>query len=278
MHAVTTPPDAPCTSTVCPGRSAELTNSIRYAVSHAVGRQAASAKDSSAGFGTTLRLGTISRSARAPWCFSDSSVRLGSSVSSPSHPSLAITEWTTTSSPVDVSMPAASQPRIIGNRSALMPTPRSVHRSWWLRLTALTSTVVQPGGGSGSGRSPITRPASGSSGNADEAYAARMGATLGQLGRRVHRVVEVDGGVGEPEPASRPLAAARDRDRLGEVRAHWGLLGEVAGVEVGDPLPAVEGRLDPVRRAIHREERVAGALVAVRLEVLAVLAQDLAEP
>src|SRR6266581_4923334 len=246
MHAVATPPDAPCTSTVCPGRKPELTKSIRYAVSHAVGRQAASAKDSSAGFGTTLRLGTISKSARAPWCFSDSSVRFGSSVSSPSHPSLAITEWTTTSSPVDVSMPAASQPRIIGNRSPLMPTPRSVHRSWWLRLTTLTSTVVQPGGGSGSGRSPITRPASGSSGNADEAYAARMGATLGQLGRR---------------RGEGPL----DRGD------------QIAGGR-GGQLPAVDGGLAPVRRAIHREEGVTGAVVAVRLEVLAVLAQDLAEP
>jgi hypothetical protein len=66
-------------------------------------------------------------------------------------------------------MPAASHPRIIGNESPLMPTPRSVHRSWWLRLAARTSTVVQPSAGSGSGRSPITSEVSGFSGLADEA-------------------------------------------------------------------------------------------------------------
>ena len=52
----------------------------------------------------------------------------------------------------------------------------------------------------------------------------------------------------------------------------------MAGVEVGDPVPAVEGGLDPVGRAVDGEEGVARTLVAARLEVLAVLAQDLAEP
>ena len=77
MHAVATPPDAPCTSTVWPGRSPDLTNSIRYAVSHAVDRHAASSKDRSAGLGTTLCLGTITYSASEPWCRSDSSERPG---------------------------------------------------------------------------------------------------------------------------------------------------------------------------------------------------------
>ncbi len=41
--------------------------SMRYAVSQAVGRQAASSKDSEAGFGTTLRVGTTTLSANVPW-------------------------------------------------------------------------------------------------------------------------------------------------------------------------------------------------------------------
>ena len=86
IAAVATPPPAPCTRTVSPGRSSPRVKSIRYAVSHAVGRQAASAKDSEAGFGTRLRRGTATRSAIAPWCRSDSSERLGSKVSSPSSP------------------------------------------------------------------------------------------------------------------------------------------------------------------------------------------------
>ena len=44
-----------------------------------------------------------------------------------------ITGWTTTSRPSAVT-PAASQPRIIGSRSAGSPTPRSEKTSWWLRL------------------------------------------------------------------------------------------------------------------------------------------------
>ena len=95
---------------------------------HAVGRQAASAHVSSAGFGTTLRAGTTTVSARVPGCFSDSSDRRGSSVSSPSQAGSEITECTITSRP-SASTPAASQPRIIGSRSAGRPTPRSDHRS-----------------------------------------------------------------------------------------------------------------------------------------------------
>ena len=49
------------------------------------------------------------------------------------------------------------------------PTPRSDHRSWWLSEAARTSTVVQPSGGSGSGRSPTSSAASGSSAFVDAA-------------------------------------------------------------------------------------------------------------
>jgi hypothetical protein len=79
-----------------------------------------------------------------------------------------MTLCTITSLP-SASTPAASQPRIIGSRSSDSPTPRSDHRSWWLSEAARTSTVVQPSGGSGSGRSPISSPASGSSASILEA-------------------------------------------------------------------------------------------------------------
>ncbi len=88
-------------------------------------------------------------------------MRSGSSVSSPCQPGLAITLWTITSLPSS-STPAASQPRIIGSRSAGSPTPWSDQRSWWLSAAALTSTSAQPSARSGSGRSPSSRPESGS--------------------------------------------------------------------------------------------------------------------
>ena len=67
ITAVATPPPLPWTSTVEPGASCPRVNSIRYAVSHAVGRHAASSNDSSAGLGKTLRRGTTTLSANVPW-------------------------------------------------------------------------------------------------------------------------------------------------------------------------------------------------------------------
>lgn len=67
MAAVATPPPAPCTSTESPGRTPALVNSIRYAVSHAVGRQAASSKESSLGLGRMFQVGTETCSAKVPW-------------------------------------------------------------------------------------------------------------------------------------------------------------------------------------------------------------------
>ena len=141
---------------------------MRYAVSQAVGRQAASSKDSDGGFGTTLPAGTTTLSAKVPWNRSDSSDRPGSSVSSPVQPGALITAWTSTSLPSS-SYPAASQPRIIGSCSWRRPTPRSDQMSWWLSDAALTVTVVHPSGTSGSGRSPTTSPLSGSSAENDSA-------------------------------------------------------------------------------------------------------------
>ena len=135
--------------------------------------QAAWAKDMAAGLGTTLRAGTITCSAKVPWWRSLSSERSGSSVSSPRQSSVLITGCTTTSAPSS-STPAASQPRIMGKASARMPTPRRVHRSCRLTLAARTLTRTQPGGTTGSGRSPSTRAAIGSSGSGAAAYAANM--------------------------------------------------------------------------------------------------------
>ena len=137
-------------------------------MSQAVGRHAASSKDSDAGFGTTLRRGTTTRSANVPWCRSESSDRFGSRVSSPAQLGSLTTAWTTTSLPSS-SYPEASQPRIIGSDSSLSPTPRSDQRSWWLSDAAWTVIVAQPSGATGSGRSPTTRPDSGSWGENESA-------------------------------------------------------------------------------------------------------------
>src|ERR1700733_12508081 len=53
--------------------------------------------------------------------------------------------------------------------------------------------------------------------------------------------------------------------------------GQIAAEEIPDLLPAVVGRLHPVGRAVHREERVPGALVAVEFVFLACLGEDLVQ-
>src|SRR5664280_2096790 len=144
-----------------PGGTPALVNSIRYAVSHAVGRQAASAHDIPGGLGTRLRRGTATTSANVPAWISESSERCGSRVSSPPPRSGSpITAWMTTSLPSS-SSPAPSVPSTIGSRSARSPTPRRLHRSWWLSDAAFSRTVVQPSGTPGSGRSPSSKPDSG---------------------------------------------------------------------------------------------------------------------
>src|SRR5262249_23808408 len=158
---------APCTSTAPSAGSRPRETSILYAVSQAVGRHAASAKVSSAGLGTRFRAGTATRSARGPGKYSDKNDRVR-----PSPLGSLISEYPTTTLP-SASIPAASQPRIIGSWSSRSPTPRSDHRSWWLSALARTSTVDQPSR-AGSGCSPTPSAASGSSLLNAEAYAARM--------------------------------------------------------------------------------------------------------
>src|ERR1700735_2965200 len=56
-----------------------------------------------------------------------------------------------------------------------------------------------------------------------------------------------------------------------------GLAGQGATVEVPDPLPAIVGRLHPVRGPVHGEERVPRALVAVEFVLLARLGENLVQ-
>src|SRR5580693_8240742 len=178
ISAVATPPLAPCTRIVAPGSAPDLANSILYAVRYAVGRQAASSKDSAGGLGIRLRRGTARRAAKVPSWRSDSRERRGSRVSSPPPASGSpMTACTMTGLPSG-SIPAASQPRMMGSRSDEMPTPRRVHTSWWLRAAALTVTVTHPSGGTGSGRSPRSSPASGSAASTRAAVTASTEASL----------------------------------------------------------------------------------------------------
>ena len=123
---------------------------------------AASAAPMDSGRGSTFAAGTTQYCAIAPWCSSVSSVRRGSKVSSPRQPGVAITGYMTTGEPSS-SSPAPSQPRIIGNWSGLMPTPRSVQMSCRFSDAACIRTRTKPSGTSGSGRSPTSRADSGSS-------------------------------------------------------------------------------------------------------------------
>ena len=144
ISAVATPPPAPWTSTVSPALSPPCVKSIRYAVSHAVGRQAASSNDSDAGLGTTLDRGTATRSANVPWWRSDSSDRFGSSVSSPVQSGPLMTAWTTTSRAVlvDPGRVAAQD-----HRQRLLAQPDPAQRP--------QVVVVERGGPHGDGRPAV---------------------------------------------------------------------------------------------------------------------------
>src|SRR5262249_16807486 len=110
-------------------------------------------------------------------------------------------------------IPAASQPRIIGSRSAGRPTPRSDQTSWWLSAVALTETVVHPAGGCGSGRSPVSRPPSGFSASMRTAETANMTTTLPEGQSRLRGRSGLAEGVVDPEAGELPEVAVR-RDEL----------------------------------------------------------------
>ena len=174
INAVATPPEAPCTSMVWPGRRPDFTNSIRYAVSHAVPMQAASANDRPAGFGSTLRarhddvvgeralvlLGEqgalrVERLVADPAGAADHRVDddLGAvlqhagAVAAEDHREL-----------VRLDADAAQRPQVVHVQAG----------------GAHAHTFTQPGGGVGSSRSPTTSAASGSSGFGCAAYTANM--------------------------------------------------------------------------------------------------------
>jgi hypothetical protein len=63
---VPTPPDAPLTSTRCPGRTRPLSRSPCRAVSPATGTAAACSNDRLAGLGTSASAATAAYSAKAP--------------------------------------------------------------------------------------------------------------------------------------------------------------------------------------------------------------------
>ena len=97
---------------------------------------------------------------------------MGSYVASePTKSGSLTTAYTITSRPSSVT-PAASQPKIIGSRSAASPTPRSDQTSWAFRPAALTSTVTQPAGTSGGSMSATRNARNGYSRSALTAQAA----------------------------------------------------------------------------------------------------------
>ncbi|CAB4658110.1 unannotated protein [freshwater metagenome] len=191
-----------------PGRNAARVNNIRYAVSHDVGKQAACSNVSEAGFGIRLRRGTAILSASVPGKRSDRSERRGSSVSSPSPASgSAMTAWMITSLP-SASIPAPSQPRIIGSNSGRSPTPFKLQMSWWFNAAARSVTSAQPSGTSGSDTSPSVRPARGFSASKDVAVTANIQMTVTDS-----RAIASSSARTESAPASRtitvPFASAR---------------------------------------------------------------------
>ena len=150
-----------------PRRSRPRARSIRYAVSHAVGRQAASAKRQLRRLRDEVAPGHRDPLGERARALLGEQRRFGSIVASPA----AGHRSPRRSRPR--CRPGRRRPRRSRGSSAAArrgrPTPRSDHRSWWLSALASTSTVTQSSGVSGSGRSPTVRPASGSFGLIAEA-------------------------------------------------------------------------------------------------------------
>src|SRR5580700_1159186 len=194
MHAVATPPLAPCTSTLIPGRRPARTKSARYAVRYAVGRHAASARLTWSGSATRFAAGISTYSASAPAREPSLSMRndrqlRGSSARQAAQCPQVTIGYTTTlaptagapdggSPPYASTSPAASQPRMCGGVTGADETPRSVQMSWWLRDAARTLTRAQPGRGTGAGSSPTVRLASGFSPPTADAYTASISGTV----------------------------------------------------------------------------------------------------
>ena len=132
-----------------PGRARSRPGTPRAGEQHAVcgeprgGEAGRLVERSSGGFGTRLRRGTATRSANVPGWRSDSSERLGSSVSSPHQPGRRSRH-----APRPRCRPRRPRRRRSRGSSAAArragPTPRSDQRSWWLSEVAFTATLVQP--------------------------------------------------------------------------------------------------------------------------------------
>ena len=139
-----------------------VSNSIRYAVRHAVGRQAASLEGQRRRLGHAgCRFGTATFSASVPWCKREQRALRVQGSRRPTSRARRRQACTTTSLPPS-SSPAPSQPRIIGRRSAGSPTPRRLPQVVLVERGGLDGDRGPAGRtAAGSGRSPVSSPLSG---------------------------------------------------------------------------------------------------------------------
>src|SRR3954470_23739940 len=168
MMATVPMPDPPaCTSTVSPGSSFALSNSMCCTVENAIGAQAASRAAIPAGTGITSRDGMLTSSRAKPSTWKPiTPATFSQRLSRPSRqalqtPQVSAPNITTgspglkpvTSGPTPAISPAASAPTTSGILRLAKAMPRQPHTSIWLSATALTRICTSPAPGGGGGES-----------------------------------------------------------------------------------------------------------------------------
>src|SRR5438874_5694568 len=167
IAAVPMPEPPAWTSTVSPGASFALSNSMCCTVENAIGVQAASRKETPAGTGIARRAGKLRRSRAKPSIWKPMippmfSHRLSRPSRQALHSPQVMAPYITTPSPglnavtpgpTMAISPAASAPTMSGSLRLAKAMPRQPHTSMWLSATALIRICTSPAPGGGGGAS-----------------------------------------------------------------------------------------------------------------------------
>src|SRR6185369_6170002 len=173
------------------------------------------------------------------------------------------------------SVPAPSVPRIIGKEigSCWAVIPRRVNRSCRLRLACETLTRTHPCATVGSGRSPTTSDASGSSRLGRAAYTANMGELLGRSQRPNRRRIGVSVFGSQAESGWAPAASvwSADGSRVGALWTHGerpACVRSYALRQIGRP--SESGTLNQLSQHGRKVRRLVEGVLAIDIRVLVI--------
>src|SRR5690606_6470281 len=286
MAAVPMPEPPACTSTLSPGSSRALSNSMCCTVPKAIGAQAASSKETPSGTLTTSRCGMLTKSQAKPsmWkpmmppTFShrlsrpSTQARQVPQVRAPYMTTLSPTSPCVTSSPMSTTAPAASAPTTSGILRLAKAMPRKPHTSMWLSPTAWTRICTSPGPGCGGlSTSSSLRSRSPWSLNARMSLAVSSKFCLGRAASAVHADLR-----GEPAVDRQDRArdiARRLREKKGDEAGDLLRPGEAAGRDLLFHIGAIGGvgrhhvRVDEARRHVVDGDAALGRLHGERADV-----------